>query len=373
MENNELDDLIASMVQSEGLEVKGSDEEFVPNEENHPVEMEVAEVVKEVKEEAKEEEGEEKDLDDVISDLSKEYGVEVTENEVVESSLKDDKVDLDALIAEKTNGKFKSLDELNSYNPEPQFASERIKKLNELEQSGVDILDVLKYDSLKIESFDTDNVNQAIALIKQKMKLDDPDATEDEINYLVKKQYSLNEDMDEDDYKYQETLIKKTARKAKKELLEYKDKLNLPSSNAKKDEIQKQYQEQVKQWNDVVSNKLATYKEQKFSLGESENFSFAVDDSTKKEILEAATNLNQFWAGYTKPDGTTDMDKFFSDMLLMKKKEAILKSVYAQGGAKKAKEIISKLSNAKPKGASKPMKGDQNLSIAEQVLKSLNY
>lgn len=338
---------------------------------------------------SKEEEAEpqeEKTQEEIFAELQEQYKEEPQQSEEGEegegenSSLNNqDQVDINAFVSEKTGGKFKGLDELLEYaKQEPtvtsNFASDRIEKLNDIEKNGGDIMQVLKFESLKLEELDVENTSDAITLIKEKLKMEDPDATEQDLHYLISKDYAVDEDMDDDERNYQISKMKRTARQAKRELLDKKKQLELPKGGTSKnvEAQQKQIEEMQKQWTDTVSKATSNYNEETFTLGESKEFKYVVNDEMRKTIADNIVNPQNYWKRYTNQDGSTNLDLLMSDQILSLNKETILKSAYNQGIAEGARDVLNKLTNAKPKGQSKPNKrSKKSLSVEQQIAANL--
>lgn len=328
----------------------------------------------------------EKSLDDVLLEIENEYEVksDITNNTEISNIPNQDQgsslTDIDSIIKEKTGGKFSSWDELqlsinNQVNTE--FASDRIKKLNDLEKQGVDILRVLEYDKLNIESLNPQDFNEAISIIKAKLKIEDPEITDRELNFILR-DYSFNDDTDQDEVELKKIKALRDAKKYKNELIEYKKQLEIPKNNPVSSNNQQQDQELRElqsKWTKMVSDYASKYTIENINVGEADNIKYIVKEDAKHSITKTLNNPSSFWTRYTNQDGKTDMDRLFKDMLLIENKDAVLKTIYDQGKAIGAKSAILKIKNARS-SKGEVLSKKEHVSYEKQIhdqLKNMNF
>ncbi len=123
-------------------------------------------------------------------------------NNVPQETNPSTQIDFEALLAEKTGGKFKSVDEIlklteQQVAPEINFANETSKKVFEyLKEGKVDeFMSVYQQQKLleSVDKLDADNV------LKLKIKYENPELTESEINDEFESRYGVEQpDIDED-------------------------------------------------------------------------------------------------------------------------------------------------------------------------------
>lgn len=283
------------------------------------------------------------------------------------------------IISEKTNGRYADLDailmELESLKSREYYASEDIKKLNDLASQGKDIYKVLEYQKLNPESFDASDINTAVELLKIKIKKEDHEITEREVKMILKSEYNLK---DADDYNDEEEKelayikIKRKAKAVKEELIKEKKEYTLsdPEFTTKKQQEQAELRNKVvQQWKDSVNDVTASYTEQTFKITDKDGFTFKVKDDTRSNVRNVMGDLDTFWNRYIKSDGSRDMDKLKKDMLLLQSQDEIIKAVYAQGISKGAKDVIEDLKNNKPsqKSSASTASKETHVDIIDQI------
>jgi hypothetical protein len=303
-----------------------------------------------------------------------------------EPGTQDAKFDMEAFIKEKTDGKFENFEsvlaKLNETPTELEFASERIKKLNELESKGVDIEQVMRFQSLGLDKIDESTQSGALSLIRLDMKLNDPYLTEKEIDAELRNKYLLNADRDDEDLaesiELAEIRMKRDGRKAKESLAVKQKEVELPSSNntadpvelAKQREAQENENKQFRsEFNSNVNKNLANYSSENFELDGDSSLEYAVDSDTMKQLQTSMTNTDKFWERYNNEDKTINFDKFRSDMLLLDNKDKIIKAAHNKGIAMGKKSVISLLKNPKQRGSSSSDKATK--SMEQQVADNL--
>lgn len=122
-------------------------------------------------------------------------------------------------IAEKTGGKHKSWDEIESLINKPsetqtKYNSEIAEKIDKYIASGGQIDE----NWFKLQTKDYSKIDNPIDLFREKMKLENPDLSEVEIEYELNERYKLDQWEDDDDSPLQQAMSAKIAREAKQAL-----------------------------------------------------------------------------------------------------------------------------------------------------------
>jgi hypothetical protein len=223
------------------------------------------------------------------------------------------------------------------------FENETSKAIFEALQSGK-VEEVKKYlvEQDRLQSLTTTEVNEntAAEIIKLGMQLKNKDLTPQEVDFLYNKQYALpkqpTQGMDEldedftvrlDEWKsnVQDVQMNKMiqAKMIRPELEASKSKLVLPKAEQPQDERYNQY---LKMLEDSEASSIAAaeaYKaftpktiSEKITFNDEVNkvavdFEYEPDSESFNEAVAMASDLDKFFAKFTKPDGTPDREAFF--------------------------------------------------------------
>lgn len=306
-----------------------------------------------------------------------------TENKPEEEKSEDptsssDSVDVNALIKEQTQGKFETLEALvekAEQKPEDVFANEQIQKLNDLAKNGVDIAQVLKFQSLGISELDPANPSDARRLLKLQMQQEDPEATDREMEILLKLDYPIDEDDDEaEENEVSKAKMSRMARKAKKDLLKKESELELPQSNSinpvdaakQREQAEMKKKEDAQKWKQVVDNNLMDYSRESFEIEKDYKFDFQVDSNSIKDI---AASMQNPISRYVNKSGDTDMNKLRKEMTILNNYDKIIKAIHKQAVSMGRKSIVDGLKNPSVKGSVKSSK--EGKSITQQIADKL--
>jgi hypothetical protein len=288
-------------------------------------------------------------------------------------------LDIASIIQEKTGGKYQDLESMLAKLEEVQapvevFASEAIKKLNDLAKEGKDIFKVLEYERMDPSNLDTSNIDTSVNLLKAKIKREDPEATDREVNMILKSEYGFKSEddyVDEEEKELAYLKIKRKAKAFKEELIKEKLEYTLPNTeiNQKKQQEQAEVQQKaVENWKRTVNETLNSYGEESFKVTDKDDFKYKIKEDTRSNVRKVMSDPAAFWNRYIKSDGTQDMEKFRKDMLFIIDQEEIRKSIYAQGIAYGKKSLVEEFKNPSKKSSSSGATKEQAPSIREQLL-----
>jgi len=264
-------------------------------------------------------------------------------------------------ISSKTEGKYKSFGELvEAANKTPEVKevelSDRVKKLKELEEKGVDIEQVLLYQSLKVDDLRPDNPEEAKRLLKIKMSTEETSLTEQEMDAILSKEYGTDEYGDAEDNVLAKINLKRDATKAKAELQAKGKDLELPSQKVTNshnaEEAAKKAAEAKANWDRMVGASLEGYTNETFALEGENKLEYTFNGEHKSAITELMTTPMK---RYTTADGQVDMTKYRRDMLIIHDMENILKAAHSKGENAAYEKFIRDLKNPRQKGSAAPV------------------
>lgn len=296
--------------------------------------------------EKEEEQPETPDINTLLSTHSQEKYKNI--DELIKKA--EDKPDITKEISEKTEGKYTSVDELYKATQANPFASDRIKKLNELEKQGVDITKILSFDSMGIDKLNPENREDALQLLRNKLRTDEPDITEREINFELSKYDTSDEDMEDSEKESINMRLSRNAKAAKRELENTKKKYELPENKPVLPDT-KELDELKNKWKSNVSEALDGYTFEEFDLNGQGKIKYTVKESEVKTLREVMDNPDQFLKRYIN-NGKTDMVRFRKEMMFLLNQNKVGSIIYEQGKSVGAEELVKSIHNYKPEASS---------------------
>lgn len=224
---------------------------------------------------------------------------------------------IDEQIAEKTGGKYKTFEEFDKYaNRAERKLSERIIRLAELEEKGVDIYDIIKYESKGYDKLNPEKTEDAKKLLFEKWSEEDKGITAKELEYKFKKEYGIlnksDEDLTEDEKEEKEIsqiTLMRSAKQAQQFMLDKKKEFELPKNNTNQP-TEQELQGLIDQWKGSVTPVVNEHKEEIFSVTEGKekkDFKFVVTDEERNKTLQTMINPSTIVQRHIK-DGKTDMN-----------------------------------------------------------------
>jgi hypothetical protein len=120
-------------------------------------------------------------------------------------------------LSEKTGGKIKSWDEVESYlnnADKPKYNSEIAEKIDSYLSKG----GKLDENWFRLQTKDYSTIENPIDLFREKMKIENPELSDIEIEYELNERYKLDQWEDDDESPLQQAMSAKIAREAKQAL-----------------------------------------------------------------------------------------------------------------------------------------------------------
>ena len=278
----------------------------------------------------------------------------------------------DDLLSEKTDGQFKTYDELSealSKGEETlkvEFANEQMAKLNEYVNKGGTMEDFLYSQTANYEEMDS------VALVKRYMLQDNPELSSEEVNLLYDDTYKLDEDEYTDkEIRLSQVKLKQKAAQAKRELMKFQKDNALPEPARNAEEAQREAEANKKIWSGKVEKSLKDFKEINFELNDKgDEFTYAVPDDALKYVKKTSKNLPDFWNRYKNDDGTENITKLNKEIAILESIDSIVRNAYAQGKSGGKEAVIEDIKNPSYTPESKT-DNDKPLSVQDQINKEL--
>lgn len=289
--------------------------------------------------------------------------VEVTETKVENTPPPVSKT-LEEYIAEKSGGKFKSWDEIESQinAPKVEFANEEIQKLNELAAKGIKLDD----EFFEIQRKDYENSQDASFILKDALRYRDnmKGLSETTLNVQLNKKYNYDEwkDKDQEDMTPEdlanEEIMLRDAEDAQNWLINFKKERTLPTQvDPKKIEANQQQARLAQEnWEKYVDAELHSKVTNLTTPIEVENgevkekFVYEISESDRKEISNTmklmTSDINVLFNRFMYKDeqGNTQINhrKVFEMLVKEKSYDTAVKNAYKDGKAVGAKNFVEK-------------------------------
>lgn len=271
---------------------------------------------------------------------------------------------LEEYIAEKSGGKFKSWDEIESKinAPKVEFANEEIQKLNELAAKGIK----LDKEFFEIQNKDYETTQDASFILKDALRYRDnmKGLSETTLNVQLNKKYNYNEwkDKDQEDMTPEdlanEEIMLRDAEEAQSWLINFKKERTLPTQVDPKVIEAKNEQARLAQenWEKYVDAELHSKVTNLTTPIEIENgevkekFVYEISESDRKEISNTmklmTSDINVLFNRFMYKDeqGNTQINhrKVFEMLVKEKSYDTAVKNAYKDGKAEGAKNFVEK-------------------------------
>lgn len=265
--------------------------------------------------------------------------------------------DIESVIRERFDGKFSSLDDIQSaleqsQNQKLEYANETIEQLDKMVREGWSVEEYMELKSKDYDSLDSER------LIKEEMKLKDKTLTQEEVDLLYDSEYGYDEDLDnERDIKLKQIKLKKDAEKAKESLNEFREKY-MPKSVQEKKATQEQFEAIQKRWiENVDSTKIN-------ELVVNDNFKYQVSDDDISSVRSEIKDISKYFEKYVNEDGTENVSKLMEDQLKIKLFDKVVSAAMTTSKSEGREEVITSRDNIISPKDNKP---EQEKSMTGQL------
>ncbi len=267
-------------------------------------------------------------------------------------------IDYDSIVKEKTGGKFEKWDDLQKRLDSPvEFADEQSKLVYEyLKEGKTD--DVGTYLTLQKILSNVDKMSDE-EVIKLKMRHDDPDADDEDIDYAYSKKYVApeTEGMDDADAAREKKIFDRSLKKASQADREFltglKKDIKLPALPAPDAppfitiaELQEKTNEYSKNIVDSVDKILPGFNILDLSIKDKDvqfEIKHQITDQEKVELKKKAASYHNLQDRYASQDGSIDGEKVAREMYILDNLPKIIKAAVTnaltQGELKRIQSI----------------------------------
>lgn len=288
------------------------------------------------------------------------------------------------LLAERTEGKFKTWDELQSVLNEPktEFANEQIQKINDYVKNGGKITD----DWFYYQNADFNSMDDPFELISEAMRLEDPDITDKEIEYRIKNDYKTEEwsENEEEANEVEEVFsarLLREAEKARQKLNDFKEKSSFSTPPKSEEQLKAELlksKEIQENWEKQVEETIKDFTKIPVKIDEKETFDVSVSDEERKSLKKMAkdmgTSMMPLLSKFIDKKGHIDVRMLQEGLYKMQNFDTAVKAAYTQGLAKGNHKTVKDIKNTNFNPDSKtdtPRMKTLGEQIAENVEKHL--
>tara|TARA_R100001594_G_scaffold66273_2_gene100545 strand:+ start:2210 stop:3322 length:1113 start_codon:yes stop_codon:yes gene_type:complete len=275
------------------------------------------------------------------------------------SESKSESPDLNTLLREKSEGKFESYEDLIKSFEENQskqdtsnsFANETIAKMNEYVLNGGKIDDFNKTQIDYSEMSDLD-------IVKSKMKIDDSDLSDSDVDFMINNEYTLDEEeYDEDEVRISKLKLRKDAKKYRQELQDWQEKFKIsekpqnPKPQKKESDIERQkqkefYDKERVRWSKVIDESVSNFDKIDFDINDKgEKFTFTLSDDDRTNVKKSSSDLSVFWKRFMNEDGTENVQKLNEAMFVVDNFDKIVRAVANQYKSTGKDDVLKDIKN----------------------------
>lgn len=271
-------------------------------------------------------------------------------------------IDFEALLAERSNGRFNSLADIDKAleeAPQSVFANEQVAKINEYVKQGGKL-----EDFVKTQTVDYTQMNPA-QLVKEHMMMTEG-LTSEEADLMIDADYGISSDASERDRKLAEIKMKRASKTALNYLQDNQQKWATPNADmaARQEAIDKK-------WLSDLDTATQQVKSLDIALNQTDKFSYTVEPATLSKIKAELNRPEAFFRRYINKDGTENVKQFVEDMVKLNQFDAIVRSAAANNKAKGKEEVIRDIKNPNFEGKSKQGQEKGQKSIIQQAAEAI--
>jgi hypothetical protein len=301
-----------------------------------------------------------------------------TDSSEVAQEVKTESPSFEDLLLEKSGGKFKSYEDFEkALTEKPQetqsadFASEQLEVLNRYVKDGGKLEDFLK------TQVDYANMSE-MDVIKAEMKLNDPDLSDSDMDFLINKEYQLDEEeYDEDDVRLSKIKLRKDARKAKTALKKWQDGYAISEKKESVEPQQKVEQntqpskeslekERIR-WEGAVKDSASKMEQIDFEINEKgDKFTFTLSDEDRVNVVKNTSDLSKFWSRFMNGDGTENIEKLNRTMFMVDNFDKIIRAAASKFKSDGKDAILEDIKNPNYSNDSK-VQSSEGKSLQEQM------
>ena len=278
------------------------------------------------------------------SSLNTEETTNVDEPEVYQQEegeeISDDEIVLQYL-SEKLGRDITSFDNLSNTEYETEsndFASEQLRVINDyVKNTGRTVQDYLNTQTVDLSDVSDD------AVLKEYLRLDNPDLTEAELNDYMTATYKMDkEEYSTRDMNAGKVQLKNDARAAREYFNEVKEEYAMPNESFDTGVSE----EERGEWLGQMESEVDDLEGLSFEMNDQgEEFVYNLDDEARNEIKNYNSNLENFFDKYVDQNGDWDFDALNTDMYILNNVDKIIRGVANQYRSKGTESVINEIKN----------------------------
>ena len=279
------------------------------------------------------------------SSLNTEETTNVDEPEVYQQDegyedISDDEVVLQYL-SEKLGRDITSFDDFDNGEYETEsndFASEQLRVINDyVRNTGRTVQDYLNTQTVDLSDVSDD------AVLKEYLRLDNPDLTEAELNDYMTATYKMDkEEYSTRDMNAGKVQLKNDARAAREYFDEVKQEYAMPDESFDTGVSE----EERGEWLGQMESEVDDLEGLAFEMNDQgEEFVYNLDDEARNEIKNYNSNLEDFFDKYVDENGDWDFDALNTDMYILNNVDKIIRGVANQYRSKGTESVINEIKN----------------------------
>ena len=278
------------------------------------------------------------------SSLNTEETTNVDEPEVYQEEegeeISDDEVVLQYL-SEKLGRDITSFDDFDNGEYETEsndFASEQLRVINDyVRNTGRTVQDYLNTQTVDLSDVSDD------AVLKEYLRLDNPDLTEAELNDYMTATYKMDkEEYSTRDMNAGKVQLKNDARAAREYFNEVKEEYAMPDESFDTGVSE----EERGEWLGQMESEVDDLEGLSFEMNDQgEEFVYNLDDEARNEIKNYNSDLENFFDKYVDENGDWDFDALNTDMYILNNVDKIIRGVANQYRSKGTESVINEIKN----------------------------
>lgn len=274
-------------------------------------------------------------------------------------------IDVDAevlrYLSEKLGTEVTAFDALALADSNPSVEiDERVQAINDFVlKTGRSPEDWYKYQQLDPSEMDD------LTAVRNQMIVEHGNLTTEEVNMLLSNKYRTDETQyNDDEIAMAKLQLKMDAESARKTIANLRDGYMLPQRDM--GEVQSPITED---WITTMKSEVKDFDGLVFELPTGNDFTYGIDDSYRKDLVEKNSNIDNFFDDYVNDTGEWNYEKLNAHRAVIDNIDSIVKSVYQQGLSDGQRKVVENAANI----SNEPTQRDpsqQSNGLDEQILKA---
>ncbi len=254
-------------------------------------------------------------------------------------------------LAERSGGKYKTYEELEALISAPkknEYKSTLAEKIDEYVSQGGTEEDYLQTQATDFTKMSTRE------LIEYKIQMEDPDMTDAEVNYEIKRRYGVDkwkgkpeeyeEGIEPEEIQMNKLRFEREAKKTQSELLSIQKKWAIPEKKVVQEPVvDPKIQEK---WDSDTKQAIDKFSKLQLKISDKESYDLVIDDKEKNEIADLTKKLftsngAAFWDQFKDKEGKIQVESIVSALVRTRNFDKAVQFATAQA-RDKGKEAVVK-------------------------------